>query len=66
MSYSSEKRRLERRQNAAPARQIAEEIRSRPERGPKAWAWNLKRREEAGEKLSDQQKAAWRLVLGEK
>lgn len=35
------------------------------QRDPKAWAKRLKAREEAGEKLGDLQRAAWRAALGE-
>jgi hypothetical protein len=65
MTYASEKRRLEREHQARQAAARADEIRASPEQHPKAWAWRLKRREEAGEKLSDLHRAAWRQALGE-
>lgn len=66
MSYASEKRRLERKHLAEQAAAYAEQLRERPEHSAKAWAWRLKRREEAGEKLPEVYKAAWRQALGEK
>lgn len=65
MTYASEKRRLERKHNAQEAAARADEIRARPEQSAKAWAWRLKRREEAGENLPTYLKAAWRQALGE-
>lgn len=65
MTYASEKRRLERVYMAKQATAIADEIRARPERTAKAWAWRLKQREESGESLPKYLKAAWRQALGE-
>lgn len=65
MTYASEKRRLEREHQARQAAARADEIRDHPEQSAKAWAWRLKRREEAGEYVSDYAKAAWRQALGE-
>lgn len=66
MTYASEMRRLEREHQARQAAARADEIRDHPEQHPKAWAWRLKRREEAGEPVSEFAKAAWRQALGKK
>jgi hypothetical protein len=65
MSYSSEKRRLERKHLAEQAASFASDLRERPQTSAKAWAWRLKRREESGENLPKHLKAAWRQALGE-
>jgi len=38
-------------------------IKSSPKPGPKAWAWKLRERELAGERLNHAQKDAWRQAL---
>ncbi len=66
MSYASEKRRLELKHQAAEASARLDAARQRVEtKHPKDWAYRLRDRERAGEKLTEPLRKMWRQALGE-
>ncbi len=66
MTYASEKRRLELKHRAAEVSARIDAARERIEnKHPKDWAYRLRDRERAGEKLTEPLRKMWRQALGE-
>jgi hypothetical protein len=63
MTYSSAKRQIHRQQIARRAAALSAELKNRARPDPKAWAWALRAREEAGERLNEHERRMWREAL---